>query len=184
MEVAGDGSDHHGPAATAARIGKEIAERSLDDGRCPVFDPDRELAVVPELADLAQRWGDHLFDQFDDRGALVDQSPGDLANAGLVTGHQSVAHSIGLTSEPSRTRRGGGLRVFTSSTDLGEVMRRDEVLAGSELRRKPTVAHPPVRRLVVDPEGIGCGLQFEHGLRFFAHGDIIGHLRFIRTEVD
>jgi hypothetical protein len=106
----------------------DVAEDPFGRRRRAVFYPDRELAIVPGLSDLAERGSDDLFDEIGDRTAFADDGPGEIARRRLVAGDERRVHLRGGGTQPLRTRcrgvaaaLGRRLRSMNSARSSGSI---------------------------------------------------------------
>ena len=78
------------PTSASAGVRSNVSENPLRRGGGPVLDPNRELTVVPRLADPAQCRSDDLLDQFGDRRPFADDGAGKRSSRRFVTIDQSA----------------------------------------------------------------------------------------------
>jgi hypothetical protein len=79
--------------------------------------PDREITIVPRLADAAQGRDEHAADDIDHRRPLVDEITDDGADRLLVAGDERVVYTIGGSVDPRRTPQINSCRPSAGSVE-------------------------------------------------------------------
>ena len=114
-----------------------------------MFDPDRQVAVIPVLTDSAERWNQHPFDEVSNRRLFSDNYPSKAAGGEFVAGDQRRVHLVGNSGEPWRSR---WLRTGRSSfrvQEVDEVVSHDPVSAIYHVSCQLAGTHPSVDGLVM-----------------------------------
>ncbi len=168
------------PTPPAARVGCEFTEDSLHDGRCPVFDRDRQSAIMPRLTDVNERRNEHRLNDIYHRCPFVDEAQSNPASGRLVTGEQRLVHSFRRVPQPF----GAGRLRIVPSTALNDNsvkgVASDHVAARYELCSQATGANPSVGSLIVDAQLCRSSSKVDEAIAGFAHLETLGRLQQIR----
>jgi hypothetical protein len=146
---------HRDASRAALRLAGAGRDEPLADGAGPVLHRDGHRARGPFLADPVQRRRDDPLAQVGQRHAVGE--PGEIVpRQRLVTGHDRGVQPVRLGRpvaypDPCPRGRSGG-PASGQGTDVAVV---DVVAAPMLPGGQNSLTHPPVRGLVVHPEGVG-----------------------------
>jgi hypothetical protein len=126
-----------------------------------VLDPDGQLAVVPGLADRAQRWHQHGLHQVDESSPVADQPPRNGTNGCLVTFDQRIVNSSSLAFETCLARGWRSTRGATLAFNGVKFVGGNQVATVDHVCSQASGPHPAVGGLVVHAQAVGCVLQLD-----------------------